>query len=125
MTHKFEAAIVAAERAWNNHYLAGEVEQFATLLHGDFRYVSERGTFDRQHYLSNLKSGEIEMQGLKTIHSDTRIYGDIAIVTGVVSMQAKFQGKDISGDDDYTRVWQLQDGRPIALTQHASGRSKP
>jgi ketosteroid isomerase-like protein len=99
-----EDALSALEARWNALYLAGDVDGFASLLDDSFRFLSEQGEFEKAAYVSNLASGAIEMRELETVESRTRVFGDVAIVTGRVRMSATFQGRDISGTDRYTRV---------------------
>jgi ketosteroid isomerase-like protein len=112
--------ITAAELRWNETYLAKDVRSFAALLDDSFVYLSERGEFAKAAYVANLSSGEIEMRDLATLDSRTRVFGDIAIVTGRVRMSASFRGQDISGEDAYTRIWRRTDSGWSALSQHAS-----
>ncbi len=116
-----EDEVAAAEARWNATYLAGDVEAFGALLAHGFLYLSERGSFEREEYLSNLASGVIEMRGLSTLASRARVFGEVVVVTGEARMDASFQGRDISGTDRYTRVWHRgADGRLRAVSQHAS-----
>ena len=112
--------IAAVELRWNERYLAKDVQGFAALLDDSFVYLSERGEFAKAAYVANLSSGEIEMRELCTLDSRTRLFGNIAIVTGRVRMSAAFRGEEISGEDAYTRIWRRTLGGWLALTQHAS-----
>jgi len=47
---------------------------------------------------------------------------DLTIVTGVADLEATLEGRDISGRDDYTRVWVRANGGWVAASQHASVR---
>ncbi len=114
--------VLDAERRWNATYLAGDVEAFAALIAPDFAYVSERGRFDRPTYVENLRSGVVEIRRLESRDQRVRLYGDVAVVTGLAVLEATLEGRDISGDDDYTRVWVHRDGRWLAVSQHASVR---
>ncbi len=112
--------VLAAERRWNEIYLAGDVDAFADLLLDDFVYTSERGVFDKTTYVSNLATGVIDMRGLTASEQTVRLHAGTAVVTGTAHLNASLDGQDISGDDRYTRVW-LHDGTHWrALAQHAS-----
>jgi ketosteroid isomerase-like protein len=115
-----EDALSALEARWNALYLAGDVDGFASLLDDSFRFLSEQGEFEKAAYVSNLASGAIEMRELETVESRTRVFGDVAIVTGRVRMSATFQGRDISGTDRYTRVWRRDGAGWLAISQHAN-----
>jgi ketosteroid isomerase-like protein len=112
--------VSAAERRWNETYLAKDVRGFEALLDDGFVHLSERGEFAKAAYLANLSSGEIEMRELATLDSRTRLFGDVAIVTGRVRMSAAFGGQDISGEDSYTRVWRRTETGWSAISQHAN-----
>jgi ketosteroid isomerase-like protein len=114
--------VLAAERRWNTAYLAKDVEAFAALIAPSFVYTSERGVFDKTTYVGNLASGVVDIRGLRSSDQRVRLYGQTAIVTGLATLQATLNGQDISGRDDYTRVWIRRSGRWLAVTQHASVR---
>jgi uncharacterized protein (TIGR02246 family) len=117
--------VLAAEARWNAVYLAKDVDAFAALLHPRFAYVSERGRFERDAYVGNLAAGIVDIRAMTTHDQQVRPFGDdVAIVTGVAELEATLEGRDISGTDDYTRVW-VRDGQAggwLAASQHASVR---
>lgn len=112
--------IQALEDRWLEVYLAGDVDGFADLLDDDFVYSSERGVFHKTQYVANLASGTIKMDSLKNTEIHSYLHGDTCVSIGVVSMQATFQGKDISGNDRFTRVWRKKGDTYKAIALHAN-----
>lgn len=109
------------EERWIRVYVANDSAAFAELLTDDFVYSSERGVFDKEGYVANLASGEIEMRGMDVSDHELRIYGnDVVISTGTVNLRASYQGQDISGLDLFTRVWVKGPDGWKAAAQHAS-----
>ena len=110
----------ALEREWIDAYLATDAERFAALLHDDFVYSSERGVFRKEEYVDNLRSGEIEMRGLENDEPNVIDLGDVAVSYGVSVLNASFRGRDISGRDRFTRVWQRAEDGWLAVALHAN-----
>lgn len=109
---------------WNRTYLSGDVEGFAALLDENFVYSSERGIFRKDEYISNLASGVIEMQRLENIQSEILLHDNVAVSIGTVLMEANFHGKDISGEDRFTRIWMNNGSGWKAIAQHANIKEK-
>ena len=107
------------EDRWIKVYLEGDAEGFAGLLTEDFIYTSERGVFDTQTYVSTLAAAVIEMRGLSNSDHEVRVHGSTAILTGASTLEASYQGQDISGVDRFTRVW-VDEGVWRAAALHAN-----
>ena len=117
------AEIRRMEDAWIEAYFGGDVEGFAALLTDGFVYTSERGVFDKQAYVQNLASGVTEMRGLKNSDHEIRLHGPTAISTGAATIDASFEGQDISGVDR-ARVWVNEGGVWRAAALHANSVPK-
>ena len=116
-----ETAVRACERRWVDAYLRRDADAFAALLADDFAYASERGVFDEAAYAGNLRAGDIAMRGFDNRDLAVRVYGDVAVSTGVAVLDASFRGQDISGPERFTRVWARGgDGAWRAVALHAS-----
>ena len=108
------------ENRWLEYYLGANVAAFAELLDEQFVYTSERGVFGKAEYVANLAAGVIDMRGLRNVERTTLFHGDTAVSIGVVTMDASFQGQDISGHDRFTRVWQRRENGYQAVALHAN-----
>jgi ketosteroid isomerase-like protein len=59
------------------------------------------------------------MQGETYAELEVRQHADVAVVTGVVKLQASYQGQDVSGTNLFTKGWMQDQGRWQALALHA------
>lgn len=89
--------LAVSEARWNEMYIKQDVAGFSALLDDDFRYLSEQGEFDKNAYVENLMSGAIDMRELTTISNQTRIFDDVAIVTGRVRCLRLFGARISAG----------------------------
>jgi len=108
-----ESQLVAqAEREWNDAYLHGDFAKLKAIMAADYMDVTDDGTFDtRATNLRSTKSGEQKFTALSVSNLITRIYGDVAINTGVLHMELIFRGKPAGGDFLFTDVWQKRNRR--------------
>lgn len=87
----------ALERQWADIFVRADAAALNDLLMDDFIYTSARGeVLHKPQYLQNLASGEVQMEGEEYSQIE-RQHEDVAVVTGVVMLQANYQGQDISG----------------------------
>jgi ketosteroid isomerase-like protein len=95
-----------AEREWNDAYLHGDFARLKTIMAADYMDMTDDGTFDtRAANLRSTKSGEQKFTALSVSNVTTRIYGDVAINTGVLHMELIFRDKPGGGDFLFTDVW--------------------
>lgn len=110
----------ALEHQWADIFIRTDAAALDELLMDDFIYTSARGeVLHKPQYLQNLASGEVQMQGEEYSQLAVRQHEDVAVVTGVVMLQASYQGQDISGANLFTKVWLRHQGRWQALALHA------
>jgi len=63
------------------------------------------GLHNKKQYLEHLSKGTAKFEDLKETDVKVRVYGNTAIVTGLLHLKAMVQDKDISGDYRWTRVY--------------------
>ncbi len=108
------------EQRWIEVYLNKDTTGFAALMTDDFIYSSERGVFDKAHYVANLAAGTIQMRAFENTELNIRVHHDTAISTGIATLQASLEGRDISGPERFTRVWIREANGWLAISLHAS-----
>jgi uncharacterized protein (TIGR02246 family) len=87
--------------------LDSDVAKLAKIWTDDYTFTSSRGMFlSKDDQLKNYETGATELRSIKETDHDIRLYGDdTAIVTGQVTLQAKYSGQPGSGDYRYIIVW--------------------
>jgi len=69
---------------------------------------------------ADLKEGALKIESFQLDDVNVRVYGDTAIVFGVITERSKFRDKDISGKRRFTDVFVKRDGRWQAVASHES-----
>jgi uncharacterized protein (TIGR02246 family) len=107
-----------------NEYLAALLDSNATTLAkiwtDDYTFTNGRGMFlSKDNRLKNVETGATELKSIKETGREVQLYGDdTAIVTGQVTLQAKYSGQPGSGDYRYIIVWVNRGDRwQMAATQ--------
>lgn len=97
------------------------------LLADDFIYTTPNGeTLTRSQRMaqkSPLK--DVIIKSISLDDQRVRFYGETAVATGRGTQQLQIQGKDISGQYRYTRVYVKRDGRWQAVAMQAAVVAQP
>jgi uncharacterized protein (TIGR02246 family) len=107
------AEINRALAAYRAALLDSDVEKLAKIWTDDYTFTNGRGMFlSKDDRLKNVETGATELKSIKETGRDVQLYGDdTAIITGQVTLQAKYSGQPGSGDYRYINVWVKRGGR--------------
>jgi ketosteroid isomerase-like protein len=102
---------------------AFKTRDFDTLgKHMDENYIliDPRGeTHNKKTYLKHLADGKAKFGELKETDVKTRVFGDTAVVTGLLQVKGKVEDKEVNAEYRWTRVYNKKDGEWICvLEQH-------
>jgi uncharacterized protein (TIGR02246 family) len=105
------AEINRAQAAYRAALLESDVPMLAKIWTDDYTFTNGRGMFlSKDDRLKNFKTSATELESIKETGREVRFYGDdTAIVTGQVTLEAKYSGQGGSGDYRYLIVWIKQD----------------
>jgi uncharacterized protein (TIGR02246 family) len=81
--------------------------------HATDDYVGITGMGDKvtkSQVVQDMRSGKMRYQSIQPRDMNVRVYGNTAIVNGQATVSLVRDGKPVSGDYRYTRVWVKQDG---------------
>ena len=103
-------AIVAGAEAWGNSFVTGDASVADRLLADDFSGTSSRGQrYDKATLLGWVQAGP-NLSANKTIVTDVRFYGDVAVVHGRDDVVAAAPARD-AHVSIWTDVWVKREGR--------------
>lgn len=105
LEHEFARAAAAGDAAKVERYLAD-----------NFLAIDAAGNeLTKQDLLARMKLPDYEVVSL--VHDDVRVrvVGDCAVVRARTVLQARYKGRDVSGDYPYTRTWVRAQGRWLAV----------
>jgi len=96
-----------------------DIEAFENALHDDWFTIDAHGKkFTKAEELKLLRSSNFKPSSIKVQDLEVTVNGDMAIVTGVSTVNASFEGKDISGKYRFTQVFKAEGSN---LLEHAVG----
>jgi ketosteroid isomerase-like protein len=72
----------------------------------DFILIDPRGgVHDKKKYLKHLTDSTAKFKDIKETDVKVRVFGDTAVVTGVLHVTGKFEDKEVSPEYRWTRVY--------------------
>jgi ketosteroid isomerase-like protein len=100
------AEINRAQAEYRTALLDADVSALAKIWSDDYTFTNSRGMFlSKDDRLQNIQTSATEFKSIKFTGRAVRFYGDVAIVTGQVALEAKYSGQGGSGDYRYINVW--------------------
>lgn len=97
---------------WVDAEQRGDAETLATLATDDFMLVGPVGfMLNKQQWTERYRTGGLVTKSLDWHDAQTRIYGDCAVVVGVHTQKATYQGNPVDGDFRSTHIAIRRDGR--------------
>jgi ketosteroid isomerase-like protein len=95
------------------------------LVAADFIEISRLGTIrSRADNMREVATGDLKLLTIKYDSLDVRIYGDVALLTGIADNTGMYRGTvPFSGKTRYTRVFVWQDGRWQAVSMQQTPMS--
>jgi ketosteroid isomerase-like protein len=118
-------SVRAAEMARRDALLASDTVALSKLVAGEFVEISRLGTIrSRADNMREVASGDLKLLTIKYDSLDVRVYGDVALLTGVADNTGMYRGTvPFSGKIRYTRVFVWRDGRWQAVSMQQTPMS--
>jgi uncharacterized protein (TIGR02246 family) len=93
----------------------------SSLFTSDYMSVGVSGRIrSRAEIIDASLSGQLAISKVQTGKITVRLYGDTAIVVGLITVFGKDGSKDISGQWAFTRVYQRESGKWVAASFQAT-----
>ena len=107
-----EDSVRAAESSRRQALLAADTVALSKLLAPDFVEISRFGTVrTRADNIRDIASGVLHLTSINYDSLTVRLYGDVAVLTGIADNTGTMRGFPFSGKIRYTRVFVRRDGR--------------
>ena len=92
--------------------LAADTIALSRMLAPDFMEISRLGTVrTRADNIRDIASGALHLTSISYDSLNVRVYGDVAVLTGIADNTGTMRGFPFSGRIRYTRVFVRRDGR--------------
>ena len=115
-----EDSVRAVELARGDALLHADTVALARMIAPEFVEISRLGQLrPRAVNLREIATGELRLLAVKYDSLAVRIYGDVAILTGIADNAGTVRGFPFAGKVRYTRVFVRRDGRwqAVAMQQ--------
>lgn len=121
-----EDALRLLDRRWTDAEQRGDTDTLAAITTEDFVLVGPVGfVLTKPQWLDRYRSGDLVTTALDWHDTETRVYGDSAVVVGVHSQKAAFQGNPVDGDFRSTHIAVRRDGEWLLAGIHLSMLGAP
>jgi ketosteroid isomerase-like protein len=105
----------------NQAILKADTAALDRMTSDDYTLVTSQGKLmTKAQIMDGFKSGSIKFESRELSDLNVRVYGNTAVVTGVVTQKASESGKDTSGKSRFTRVYVKQSGRWVSVANQAT-----
>lgn len=115
-----EDSVRAAETARGQALMQADTAALSRLVADEFVEISRLGTLrTKADNLRDIGSGDLRLLSVKYLDLAVRVYGDVAVLTGIADNTGTFRGMSFSGKIRYMRVFVRRDGRwqAVAMQQ--------
>ncbi len=107
-----EDSVRAVEQARGEALLHADTVALSRMLAAEFQEISRLGLVrTRDDNIRDIASGDLKLLTVKYDSLSVRVYGSVAILTGIADNTGEFRGFPFSGKIRYTRVFVRRDGR--------------
>lgn len=109
------------QRKWIDAANARDPKLYDALMAPDFFCVSIEGLFlNRAEYLLGVSTATRTVSKLSIREKTIHFYGDSAIVSGIIDVEAQAEGREFSGPIRITMTWVRMAGEWKAACYHTS-----
>jgi hypothetical protein len=118
-------SVRAAEMARRDALLASDTVALSKLVAGEFVEISRLGTIrSRADNMREVASGDLKLLTIKYDSLDVRVYGGVALLTGIADNTGMYRGTvPFSGKIRYSRIFVWRDGRWQAVSMQQTPMS--
>jgi ketosteroid isomerase-like protein len=107
------------ENKWVEALVKSDTATLDAILADTFVDTDEEGNqADKGGVIAALKSGDLKMASIKLSEMHVRVYGDLAVVTGMAAQTGAFRGQSLVPRIVFTDSFILQNGKWRAVASH-------
>lgn len=106
--------------------IAADAIALRRIYADDFLGIGPTGVVrNKEQVIADFTSHELAYQSITTADVLVRIYGNTAVETGRSTMIGRDRGRAVPGDNRFTRVWVVKEGRWQLVANHYSPMTAP
>ena len=115
-----EDSVRAVEQTRGQALIRADTTALSRMVAAEFVEISRFGTLrSRADNIRDIASGDLRLETVRYDSLAVRIYGDVAVLTGIADNTGTFRGMAFSGRIRYMRIFVRRDGRwqAVAMQQ--------
>ncbi len=106
-----EDALIRIEQEWGDAMVKADVAAFSRCVADEWVLTASDGTrITKPMAQADLKENRLKIESFRLDDVSVRVYGDMAIVFGLITEKSRFRDKDTSGKRRFTDVFVKRDG---------------
>lgn len=107
---KVEQELKNLERQWEEALMRRDAAMLDRLMADDYVLTTVRGeVVNKARVLEEIKSANVTAK-VQNTDPAVRVYGDTAVVTGLVSISGRFNNQDVSTQSRYMKIYVKREG---------------
>lgn len=123
---KDEAAVQSAQDARFAAMVKGDVAYLETALDASLTYHHSSGNAQtKEEFVKAIRDGALKYKGIEAVERRVRRIGAVAIITGVVRLQAINNGDVIDSRARFTDIYELKGGKFVELAWQSTRLPAP
>jgi ketosteroid isomerase-like protein len=121
-----EEQIVALERARQEAFVRGDIDFLDRQTADDYTTVNGAGAMStKPEMMKSLRAGTTKVTSFELDELRARLYGDVAVLTGIYRDQSSVNGRDRRVNVRFIRVFVKEDGRWRAVSYQQTPLATP
>lgn len=116
-----QTKIIALEKAWNQAYKIGDTRALDEILDKNIVLINDDGSVQtKAEFLASVHATNSQEQQVspETIH--VRVYGDVAIASGVMRVKGTEGGKSYVRREQFVDTWLYKAGKWVCIATNAT-----
>ncbi|MBP1602133.1 MAG: hypothetical protein H6Q06_2284, partial [Acidobacteria bacterium] len=114
-----EQALYQIERDWINAMVKSDAAAVEPFIAKEWTYNADGQVMGKAQMIAEIKSGAYKLTSMELSELSPHVFGDVALVTGTMTMKGKYKGSDIPGPIRGTDFFVKRDGRwQVVSTQN-------
>ncbi len=118
--------LLRLETVWNQAHEKGDANALDALWDDDLQVaVPKMPVMSKADALAFARSGRMKFERYQTSDVKVRVYGDAAVVTGLLNRTRTMAGKTLEDNWRFTKVYVRRDGKWKVVAFHSSEAAEP
>ena len=116
-----EVELIRLERVWNDAHVSGDADALDRLWAEDLTVtVPNMQVITKQGAIAIARSRRVKFKRYETSDVRVRLYGDAAVLTGIVERTRVLNGQDVNDKWRFTKMYIRRAGKWQVVAWHAS-----